>query len=212
VFERFTERARNVVVLAQQEAMELRHPDIGTAHLMLGLALEEDGVAGRVLETLGVTAEDLRARVVKIAGMGRKPVDAQLPFTPDGKRALEEAGRVARGMGHSYVGTEHILLGVAAAPKGIAARILRELGLDADRLRGEVDLVLAEGSAPPERDAGGAGVTVTVPCPACGRAIEQLGLAATEQGAFAAERSGDVSCPHCDARYDLRYRIDWTPR
>lgn len=212
MFERFTERARTVVACASEEAVRMRHSEVGTAHLLIALAAVDDGIAARILRDVGASADDLRDRVVKILPEGRKPVEPGLPFTPGGRRALEEAATVARGLGLAAVDTEHILLGVAAEPKGIAVRILRELGVDGDRLRDEVALAVTGAPARAGAAAGRETVAVTIPCPACGEAIERLGIAPDASGSFAAERSGDARCPRCGARYELRYRIDWTPR
>jgi ATP-dependent Clp protease ATP-binding subunit ClpA len=112
MFERFTERARQVVVLAQEEARVLRHNYIGTEHLLLGLLREADGVAARVLGTLEVTLEEVRGEVTRIVGEGDNESQGQIPFTPRAKKVLEYAVEEAQHMGHSYVGTEHLLLGL----------------------------------------------------------------------------------------------------
>src|ERR1051325_5982615 len=111
VFERFTERARQVVVLAQEEARGLKHNYIGTEHILLGLLREEEGLAARVLESLEITAEGVRGRVVEIVGRGDEVTTGQIPFTPRAKKVLELALREALSLGHNYIGTEHILLG-----------------------------------------------------------------------------------------------------
>jgi len=138
VFERFTERARQVVVLAQDEARELRHNYIGTEHLLLGLIREEQGLAARVLAALGVTLDDARGRVRAVVGEGEEATTGQIPFTPRAKRTLELALREAHALGHDYLGTEHILLGLARVGEGIALQILFDMGIEADALRSEV--------------------------------------------------------------------------
>jgi ATP-dependent Clp protease ATP-binding subunit ClpA len=138
VFERFTERARQVVVLAQQEARALKHDYIGTEHLLLGLLREEEGLAARVLASLEVSLDDVRARVETIVGSGEEVTVGQIPFTPRAKKVLELALREALSIGHTYIGTEHILLGLVREGNGVAATILGDLGLDAERVRGEV--------------------------------------------------------------------------
>ena len=138
MFERFTERARQVVVLAQDEARELRHDYIGTEHVLLGLLREEDGVAARVLASLGVELDAVRDEVVKIVGSGDEEPTGQIPFTPRAKKVLELALREALTIGHNYVGTEHLLLGIAREGEGVASRILDDLGADAERIRDEV--------------------------------------------------------------------------
>jgi ATP-dependent Clp protease ATP-binding subunit ClpC len=139
VFERFTERARQVVVRAQDEARRLKHNYIGTEHLLLGLLAEEEGLANRVLETFGVTLADVRELAVEIVGKGDEPVGGQVPFTPRGKHALELAVQEATALGHNYVGTEHILLGLSRLNEGVAARILlQEYQADAEAIRTRV--------------------------------------------------------------------------
>ena len=153
MFERFTERARQVVVLAQEEARVLRHKYIGTEHLLLGLLREADGVAARVLSTLEVSLEGVRGEVTRMAGEGDNESQGQIPFTPRAKKVLELALREALSLGHNYIGTEHILLGLVRETEGVAARILGDLEVDADRVRQEVMRVLA---GPTRRQARGA--------------------------------------------------------
>jgi ATP-dependent Clp protease ATP-binding subunit ClpC len=143
MFERFTERARQVVVLAQEEARVLRHNYIGTEHLLLGLLREADGVAARVLGGLDVSLEEVRGEVARIVGEGDNESQGQIPFTPRAKKVLEWALREALSLGHNYIGTEHILLGLVRETEGVAARILNDLEVDADRVRQEVMRVLA---------------------------------------------------------------------
>ena len=112
MFERFTERARQVVVLAQDEARALKHNYIGTEHILLGLLREEEGLAARVLESLDITVEEVRAQVARIVGQGDEVTTGQIPFTPRAKKVLELALREALSLGHNYIGTEHILLGL----------------------------------------------------------------------------------------------------
>jgi ATP-dependent Clp protease ATP-binding subunit ClpC len=139
MFERFTERARQVVVLAQDEARLLKHDYIGTEHLLLGLLREEEGLAARTLESLGVTLEQVRSQVAQIVGQGSfDETTGQIPFTPRAKKALELSVKEALALGHNFVGTEHLLLGVVRENDGVAAQILREHGADADTVRGTV--------------------------------------------------------------------------
>jgi ATP-dependent Clp protease ATP-binding subunit ClpC len=138
VFERFTERARQVVVFAQDEARRLGHPHIGTEHLLLGLFREEDGVAAVALRSSGLTLEAVRDDVVRIAGRGEGTPTGQIPFTPRAKRTLELALREAVGLQHNYIGTEHILLALARSPDSMAARVLLDAGADEGTLRGAV--------------------------------------------------------------------------
>ncbi len=143
MFERFTERARQVVVLAQEEARDLKHNYIGTEHLLLGLLREGDGVAARVLGTLDVSLEDVRGEIMRIVGEGENETQGQIPFTPRAKKVLELALREALSLGHNYIGTEHILLGLVRESEGVAARIMNDLDADADRIRQEVMRVLS---------------------------------------------------------------------
>jgi ATP-dependent Clp protease ATP-binding subunit ClpC len=139
MFERFTERARQAVVYAQDEARALKHNYIGTEHLLLGLLREEEGLAARVLESLGVSLEEVRPQVARIVGQGDDVTTGQIPFTPRSKKVLELALDEAVGLGHNYIGTEHILLGLVRENQGIAARILLfDFGADADRVRAEI--------------------------------------------------------------------------
>jgi ATP-dependent Clp protease ATP-binding subunit ClpC len=146
MFERFTERARYVVVLAQDEARTLIHNYIGTEHILLGLLREEHGPAARVLGSLGITVEEVRAQVVRIVGLGDEVTAGQIPFTPRAKKVLELALREALSLGHNYIGTEHILLGLVRENEGVAARILLDLDADDDRIRSEI-MHLLSGSA-----------------------------------------------------------------
>jgi ATP-dependent Clp protease ATP-binding subunit ClpA len=143
VFERFTEKARQVVVLAQDEARALRHNYIGTEHILLGLLREEEGLAARVLESLDITLEEVRAQVKRLIGEGDEEITGQIPFTPRAKKVLELALREALSLGHSYIGTEHVLLGVARENRGVAARILLDFDVDADKVRNEVITMLS---------------------------------------------------------------------
>jgi ATP-dependent Clp protease ATP-binding subunit ClpA len=147
VFERFTPRARQVVVLAQEEARALQHGYIGTEHLLLGLLREEEGVAAQVLGSLGVTIEAARARVLLIVGSGEEASGGQIPFTPRAKKVLELALRESKSLGHNDIGTEHILLGVVREGEGVAARVLLEFDADAEQVRNEVIRALSASGA-----------------------------------------------------------------
>jgi ATP-dependent Clp protease ATP-binding subunit ClpA len=135
VFERFTEQARQVVVLAQEEARTFKHDHIGTEHLLLGLLRERDGVGVQMLESLEVTVERVRGEVVRIVGVGDEAAPAQMPFTPDAKLVLERALQESLSLGHSFIGTDHILLGLLSGDAGPPARILRDCGIEPDQLR-----------------------------------------------------------------------------
>jgi ATP-dependent Clp protease ATP-binding subunit ClpC len=154
LFERFTERARQVVVLAQDEARALKHNYIGTEHILLGLLREEEGLAARVLESLDITVEEVRAQVARIVGQGDEVTTGQIPFTPRAKKVLELALREALSLGHNYIGTEHILLGLVRENEGVAARILLDFDADAEKIRNEIIRML---SGPGRRQAGAGG-------------------------------------------------------
>ncbi len=154
MFERFTERARQVVVLAQDEARALKHNYIGTEHILLGLLREEEGLAARVLESLDITVEEVRAQVARIVGQGDEVTTGQIPFTPRAKKVLELALREALSLGHNYIGTEHILLGLVRENEGVAARILLDFDADAEKIRNEIIRML---SGPGRRQSGAGG-------------------------------------------------------
>jgi ATP-dependent Clp protease ATP-binding subunit ClpC len=156
MFERFTERARQVVVLAQEEARTLKHNYIGTEHILLGLLREEEGLAARVLESLDITVERVRAQVVRIVGSGEEVTSGQIPFTPRAKKVLELALREALSLGHNYIGTEHILLGLVRENEGVAARILLDFDADSEKIRNEVIRMLS-GPGSRQRGAGASG-------------------------------------------------------
>ena len=139
MFERFTDRARRVVVLAQEEARMLNHDYIGTEHILLGLVREDGGVAGRALESLGITEEAARQQVGEVTGRGQQdPPRGHIPFTPRAKKILQLSMREAIALGHAYIGTEHILLGLVREDDGAAVRVLNGLGADPARVRQQV--------------------------------------------------------------------------
>jgi ATP-dependent Clp protease ATP-binding subunit ClpC len=138
MFERFTDRARRVIVLAQEEARMLNHNYIGTEHLLLGLIHEGEGVAAKALESLGISLDAVREQVEVIIGQGQLAPPGHIPFTPRAKKVLELADRETRALGHAYVGTEHILLGLIREGDGVAAQVLVQLGADLNRVRQEV--------------------------------------------------------------------------
>ena len=138
MFERFTDRARRVVVVAQDEARLLNHNYIGTEHILLGLIREEEGLAARGLKALGVSLEETRQRVEEIIGRGVQARKGHIPFTPRAKKVLELSLREALQLDHNYIGTEHILLGLLREGDGVAAQVLVASGVDLDRARQEV--------------------------------------------------------------------------
>jgi ATP-dependent Clp protease ATP-binding subunit ClpC len=143
VFERFTDRARRVVVLAQEEARLLNHSYIGTEHILLGLIHEGEGVAAKALESLNISLEAVRAQVEEIIGQGGSSPSGHIPFTPRAKKVLELSLREALQLGHNYIGTEHILLGLIREGEGVAAQVLVKLGADLSRVRQQVIQLLS---------------------------------------------------------------------
>ncbi len=158
MFERFTDRARRVVVLAQEEARMLNHNYIGTEHILLGLIREGEGVAAKALESLGISQEAVRQQVGEIVGPGQHAPSGHIPFTPRAKKVLELSLREALQLGHNYIGTEHILLGLIGGGEGVAAQVLVKLGADLSGVRQQVNQLLhgyqgqepAAAAAPPE--------------------------------------------------------------
>ena len=138
MFERFTDRARRVVVLAQEEARMLNHNYIGTEHILLGLIHEGEGVAAKALESLGISLDAVRQQVEEIIGQGQQAPSGHIPFTPRAKKVLELSLREALQLGHNYIGTEHILLGLIREGDGVAAQVLVKLGADLNRVRQQV--------------------------------------------------------------------------
>jgi ATP-dependent Clp protease ATP-binding subunit ClpA len=165
MFERFTDRARRVVVLAQEEARLLNHNYIGTEHLLLGLAHEGQGVAAKALEVLGIRLEALRSQVEEIIGRGESEAasSGHIPFTPRAKKVLELSLRESQQLGHNYIGTEHVLLGLIREGEGVAAQVLVKLGADLSRARGLVIQLLSGYAGGPEAVARTRLVRMTVP-------------------------------------------------
>lgn len=142
VFERFTERARQVVVLAQEEARGLQHGYLGDEHLLLGLLRDDEGLAARVLESLNLTLESVRDELVRLEGRGDALDSGMIPFTVRAKNALESGVDEARSLGRDKIGTEHILLGLLRDDEGVAGQVLREFHLDMEAIRAEVHRML----------------------------------------------------------------------
>ena len=157
MFERFTDRARRVVVLAQEEARLLNHSYIGTEHILLGLIHEGEGVAAKALETLGISLEAVRAQVEEIIGQGGSSPSGHIPFTPRAKKVLELSLREALQLGHNYIGTEHILLGLIREGEGVAAQVLVKLGADLSRVRQQVIQLLSGYQGPQGKTEGAPG-------------------------------------------------------
>src|SRR5664279_5087923 len=150
MFERFTDRARRVVVLAQDEARMLNHNYIGTEHILLGLIHEGEVVAAKALETLGISLDAVRQQVEELIGHGQQAPSGQIPFTSRAKAALELSLREALQLGHNYIGPEHILLGLIREGEGVAAQVLGKLGADLGGVRQQVIQLLSgyEGKEP----------------------------------------------------------------
>ncbi len=148
MFERFTDRARRVVVLAQEEAKRLNHDYVGTEHILLGLIHEGEGVAAKALESLGISLDAVRQQVEEIIGQGQQAPSEHLPFTPRAKKVMELSLREALQLGHDYIGTEHILLGLIREGDGVAAQVLIRLGADLNRVRQQVIAVLYQSKEP----------------------------------------------------------------
>jgi len=157
MFERFTDRARRVVVLAQEEARLLNHSYIGTEHILLGLIHEGEGVAAKALESLGISLEAVRSQVEEIIGQGGSSPSGHIPFTPRAKKVLELSLREALQLGHNYIGTEHILLGLIREGEGVAAQVLVKLGADLSRVRQQVIQLLSGYQGPSGASGSGAG-------------------------------------------------------
>jgi ATP-dependent Clp protease ATP-binding subunit ClpC len=158
MFERFTDRARRVVVLAQEEARMLNHNYIGTEHILLGLIHEGDGVASKALESLGIELDNVREQVQEIIGQGQQAPSGHIPFTPRAKKVLELSLREALQLGHNYIGTEHILLGLIREGEGVAAQVLVKLGADLNKVRQQV-IQLISGYQGKEAQAAGVGAS-----------------------------------------------------
>ena len=187
MFERFTERARQVVVLAQDEARALKHNYIGTEHILLGLLREEEGLAARVLESLDITVEEVRAQVARIVGQGDEVTTGQIPFTPRAKKVLELALREALSLGHNYIGTEHILLGLVRENEGVAARILLDFDADAEKIRNEIIRML---SGPGRRQGPGGAAAPAGEKSKSSKLLDQFGRNLTKQSRRGQARPG----------------------
>ena len=177
MFERFTDRARRVVVLAQEEARMLNHNYIGTEHILLGLIHEGEGVAAKALEGMEISLEAVRAQVEEIIGQGQTAPSGHIPFTPRAKKVLELSLREALQLGHNYIGTEHILLGLIREGEGVAAQVLVKLGADLNRVRQQVIQLLSgyQGKEPQTAGAGAAEGT-----PSTSLVLDQFGRNLTQ--------------------------------
>ena len=220
MFERFTEKARRVVILAQEESRELGHDHIGTEHLLLALIREEDGIAGQALSEAGVTLDETRNKVEELVGRG-EPVPErrsgkrwrrQVPFTPRAKKTMELALRESLGLGHNYIGTEHLLLGLLSLGEGAASETLAKLAADPAQLRERIlKLTRAQVDSPKiefrevefEMGVEAAGEAIAPKCPRCdadlseSAAIRTMGI--PEGGGEATRSVTFVFCRRCGA-------------
>jgi hypothetical protein len=230
VFERFTERARQVVVLAQDEARLLGHNYIGTEHLLLGLLREDEGLAAHVLDTFDITVEAVRAQVARRVGQGAKaPTGRPIPLAPAAKEALELSLRETLSLGHDHIDTQHILLGLVRE-HGVAARILLDLDAEPAKILTETMRMLsgpsrrqhapsgstgffipAEGEATPGEEYDGPleSPRLVVACPACATPIETL---STDQptARLHVSMQGNHACPGCGRRWAITIAAEWT--
>ncbi|MBK7721206.1 MAG: ATP-dependent Clp protease ATP-binding subunit [Austwickia sp.] len=180
MFERFTDRARRVVVLAQEEARMLNHNYIGTEHILLGLIHEGEGVAAKALESLGISLDVVRQQVQEIIGQGQQAPTGHIPFTPRAKKVLELSLREALQLGHSYIGTEHILLGLIREGEGVAAQVLVKLNADLNRVRQQVIQLLSGYTGPKETASAGVGASSQEGTPAGSLVLDQFGRNLTQ--------------------------------
>jgi ATP-dependent Clp protease ATP-binding subunit ClpA len=195
-----------VVVLAQEEARLLNHNYIGTEHLLLGLIHEAEGVAARALESLGISLEAVRAQVEEIIGQGQTAPTGHIPFTPRAKKVLELSLREAKQLGHDYIGTEHILLGVIREGEGVAAQVLVKLGGDLSRVRQQVIQVLSGAAAGMEGGVRTRLVRMTVP-DELREAEEQLGRVRREKEAAIDAEDFERAAGLRDQERQLRTRV-----
>ncbi|MCW2792885.1 MAG: ATPase domain protein, partial [Nocardioides sp.] len=180
MFERFTDRARRVVVLAQEEARMLSHNYIGTEHILLGLIHEGEGVAAKALESLDISLEAVRAQVEEIIGQGQQAPSGHIPFTPRAKKVLELSLREALQLGHSYIGTEHILLGLIREGEGVAAQVLQKLGADLNRVRQQVIQLLSGFQGKESAASGAAASGSSSDAPSSSLVLDQFGRNLTQ--------------------------------
>ncbi len=205
MFERFTERARHAIVLAQDEARTLKHNYIGTEHILLGLLREEEGLAARALDALDITVEETRMQVARIIGQGDEVTTGQIPFTPRAKKVLELALREALSLGDNFIGTEHILLGLVRENEGVGARILLDFDADDEKISNELlRLMSQEAGRRPRRPT----ARIIVYCPNCDAPVESIGTRIAP-GRFAVEGDGAQTCRRCGTVWHLSYRVEW---
>jgi ATP-dependent Clp protease ATP-binding subunit ClpC len=203
MFERFTDRARRVVVLAQEEAKMLNHNYIGTEHILLGLIHEGEGVAAKALESLGISLDAVREQVQDIIGQGQQQPTGHIPFTPRAKKVLELSLREALQLGHNYIGTEHILLGLIREGEGVAAQVLQKLGASLEVVRQKV-IEVVSGLAGPTREfvayEGQEESTASPRCPRCRAALaEHISFTVLTATQHEGEGSREMVVSFCDS-------------
>jgi ATP-dependent Clp protease ATP-binding subunit ClpC len=212
MFERFTERARRVVVLAQEEARMLNHNYVGTEHILLGLIHEGQGVAAEALESLGISLESVRQQVEEIIGRGEQAPSGHIPFTPRAKTVLELSLREAPQLGHNYVGTESILLGLIREGEGVAPQVLVRLGADLNRVRRQVIQLLHgyQGAEPAsgEDAPGGPRRGLAAPGVPSGMTALESRLSAIEQRLGTGPGTADLDEQIAQVRHDKESAID----
>jgi ATP-dependent Clp protease ATP-binding subunit ClpA len=204
MFERFTDRARRVLVLAQEEAALLNHDFIGTEHILLGLIHERDGVAAKALQSLGISLEAVREKVQETIGPASAPATGSRPFTPRAKKVLELSLREALQLGHDYIGTEHMLLGLIREGEGVAAKVLVNLGGDLSRVRQRVIHLLGSGAG----EALAAKKTSPAAAAAVARAATLSGLSPTTTGHLLGAILADTTSQAAKALAALKVTAD----
>jgi ATP-dependent Clp protease ATP-binding subunit ClpC len=209
MFERFTDRARRVVVLAQEEARMLNHNYIGTEHILLGLIHEGEGVAAKALESLGISLEAVRQQVEEIIGQGQQAPEGHIPFTPRAKKVLELSLRESLQLGHNYIGTEHILLALLREGEGVAAQTLVRLGADLNRVRQQV-IQLLHGYAGKRPAGSAAGLPERGLPPEIAARLDAIDsrLSAVEQRAGTGPDTGELAQQIERARRDRQAAVD----
>jgi ATP-dependent Clp protease ATP-binding subunit ClpC len=193
MFERFTDRARNVVVLAQEEARLLKHNYIGTEHILLGLVRESEGIAAQALQALGIGLEAVREQVQEIIGTGQHAPSGTIPFTPRAKKVLELSLREAMQLGDSYIGTEHILLGLIREGEGVAAQVLVKLDGNLNKVRQQVIRMKAGTPTTEEMPAAAAGAAESTGGPESAGPAESAGRVASAGRAESAGQGGRIN-------------------
>jgi ATP-dependent Clp protease ATP-binding subunit ClpC len=209
MFERFTDRARRVIVLAQEEARMLNHNYIGTEHILLGLTREGEGVAAKALESLGISLDAVRQQVEEIIGQGQQAPSGHIPFTPRVKKVLELTQQAALQLGHNYIGTEHILLGLIREGDGVAAQVLLMLGADLNLVRQQVIQLLHGHPAEEPASARSAAQELRL-LPAVQARLEEVEqrLAAVEQRVGTGPDTIDLDDQIDGVRLELRGAVD----